>query len=67
MDGRDISAGSVGTAKAIENAVKIARQIMERTDHVMIVSDLIVEEYPHDVNEKTVNKYNSLIKEMEKE
>ncbi|MFL6341069.1 MAG: isoaspartyl peptidase/L-asparaginase [Nitrososphaeraceae archaeon] len=41
MDGRDISAGSVGTAKAIENAVKIARQIMERTDHVMIVSDLI--------------------------
>jgi len=41
MDGRDISAGSVGTAKAIENAVKIARQIMERTDHVMIVSDRI--------------------------
>ena len=39
MDGRDISTGSVGTAKAIENAVKIARQIMERTDHVMIVSD----------------------------
>ncbi|MFL6430609.1 MAG: isoaspartyl peptidase/L-asparaginase [Nitrososphaeraceae archaeon] len=69
MDGRDISAGSVGTAKAIENAVKIATQIMEGTDHVMIVSDRItklfdntVEEYPHDVNEKTVNKYNSLIK-----
>jgi isoaspartyl peptidase/L-asparaginase-like protein (Ntn-hydrolase superfamily) len=41
MDGRDISTGSVGTAKAIENAVKIARQIMERTDHVMIVSDRI--------------------------
>ncbi|MFL6454660.1 MAG: isoaspartyl peptidase/L-asparaginase [Nitrososphaeraceae archaeon] len=56
MDGRDISAGSVGTAKAIENAVKIARQIMERTDHV----DNTVEEYPHDVNEKTVNEYNSL-------
>ncbi|MFL6327286.1 MAG: isoaspartyl peptidase/L-asparaginase [Nitrososphaeraceae archaeon] len=45
MDGRDISAGSVGTAKAIENAVKIARQIMERTDHVMIVSDRITLSY----------------------
>jgi isoaspartyl peptidase/L-asparaginase-like protein (Ntn-hydrolase superfamily) len=45
MDGRDISTGSVGTAKAIENAVKIARQIMERTDHVMIVSDRITKLY----------------------
>ncbi|MFL6363519.1 MAG: isoaspartyl peptidase/L-asparaginase [Nitrososphaeraceae archaeon] len=38
MDGRDISAGSVGMVTGIKNPIKLARQIMERTDHVMIVS-----------------------------
>ena len=62
MDGRGISAGSVGMATGIKNPVKLARQIMDRTDHVMIVSDGVtklsklfgnaVEEYPHDINEK---------------
>ncbi len=39
MDGRDISAGCVGMVKGISNPIKLARQVMERTDHVMIVSD----------------------------
>ena len=39
MDGRDISAGSIGMATGIKNPIKVARQVMERTDHVMIVSD----------------------------
>jgi beta-aspartyl-peptidase (threonine type) len=74
MDGRDISAGSVGMATGIKNPVKLARQIMERTDHVMIVSDGVtklfklfddtVEEYPHDLNDKKINEYNRLLKNV---
>src|SRR5919198_1871745 len=74
MDGRDISAGSVGMTTGIKNPVKLARQIMERTDHVMIVSDGVtklfklfddtVEEYPHDLNDKKINEYNRLLKNV---
>lgn len=74
MDGRDISAGSVGMATGIKNPIKLARQIMERTDHVMIVSDGVtklsklfgntVEEYPHELNEKILNEYNELVKNV---
>jgi L-asparaginase / beta-aspartyl-peptidase len=74
MDGRDISAGSVGMATGIKNPIKLARQIMERTDHVMIVSDGVtkllklfddtVEEYPHELNEKKLNEYNRLLKSV---
>ena len=74
MDGRDISAGSVGMATGIKNPIKLARQIMERTDHVMIVSDGVtklsklfgntVEEYPQDLNEKKLNEYNKLLKNV---
>jgi len=73
MDGRDISAGSVGMVTGIKNPIKLARQIMERTDHVMIVSDGVtklsklfgntVEEYPHE-NEKILNEYNKLLKNV---
>jgi beta-aspartyl-peptidase (threonine type) len=74
MDGRDISAGSVGMATGIKNPVKLARQIMDRTDHVMIVSDgaaklsklfdNTVEEYPHELNEQKLNEYNKLLKNV---
>jgi beta-aspartyl-peptidase (threonine type) len=74
MDGRDISDGSVGMATGIKNPIKLARQIMERTDHVMIVSDGVtkllklfgntVEDYPHDLDEKKLNKYNRLLKNV---
>ena len=72
MDGRDISAGSVGMVTGIKNPIKLARQIMERTDHVMIVSDgatkvsklfdNAVEDYPHELNEKKMKEYNKLLK-----
>jgi L-asparaginase / beta-aspartyl-peptidase len=39
MDGKDLSAGSIGMVKGIRNPIKLARQVMKRTDHVMIVSE----------------------------
>ena len=72
MDGRDISAGSVGMAMGIKNPIKLARKIMEHTDHVMMVSDGVtrlsqlfgntVEEYPQELNTKILNEYNKLMK-----
>ena len=74
MDGRDISAGSVGMAMGIKNPIKLARKIMERTDHVMMVSDGVtrlsqlfgntVEEYPQELNTKILNEYNRLMKSI---
>ena len=74
MDGRDILAGSVGMATGIKNPVKLARQIMEHTDHVMIVSDGVtklsklldntVEEYPNKINEKKLKEYSRLLKNV---
>ena len=39
MDGKDLAAGSVGMVQNIQNPVKLARKVMEKTDHVMLVSD----------------------------
>ena len=74
MDGRDISAGSVGMAMGIKNPIKLARKIMERTDHVMMVSDGVtrlsnlfgntVEQYPQELNKKILNEYNKLMKNV---
>jgi beta-aspartyl-peptidase (threonine type) len=74
MDGRDISAGSVGMAMGIKNPIKLARKIMERTDHVMMVSDGVtrlsqlfgntVEEYPQELDTKILNEYNKLMKNV---
>jgi L-asparaginase / beta-aspartyl-peptidase len=72
MDGRDLSAGSIGMATGIKNPVKIARLTMERTDHVMIVSDGVtklsklfgdtIEGYSHEINEKKMKEYCRLLK-----
>ena len=77
MNGRDISAGSVGMAMGIKNPIKLARQIMEFTDHVMIVSGGVtkltklfgstVTEYPHELNEKLLNEYNKTMKNVRKQ
>ena len=74
MDGRDISAGSVGMVTGIKNPIKLARQIMEHTDHVMIVSegatklsklfDNASEDYPHVINEKKMKEYDRLLKKF---
>jgi L-asparaginase / beta-aspartyl-peptidase len=39
MNGKDISAGSVGMLTGVINPIKLARYIMDHTNHVMIVSD----------------------------
>ncbi|HEY9491128.1 MAG TPA: isoaspartyl peptidase/L-asparaginase, partial [Nitrososphaeraceae archaeon] len=39
MNGKDLSAGSVGMVQNIQNPIKLARLVMEHTDHVMLVSD----------------------------
>ena len=43
MNGRDISAGSVGMVKNVQNPIKLARYVMEHTNHVMLVSDGAIE------------------------
>jgi beta-aspartyl-peptidase (threonine type) len=39
MNGKHLSAGCVGMVQNIQNPIKLARLVMERTDHVMLVSD----------------------------
>jgi beta-aspartyl-peptidase (threonine type) len=63
---------TVGMVTGIKNPIKLARQIMERTDHVMIVSDgatklsklfdSAIEDYPHELNEKKMKEYSRLLK-----
>lgn len=43
MSGKDLSAGSVGMVKDIKNPVKLARLVMQYTDHVMLVSTGVTE------------------------
>jgi beta-aspartyl-peptidase (threonine type) len=43
MSGRDLSAGSVGMVKDIKNPVRVARLVMQYTDHVMLVSEGVTE------------------------
>src|SRR5690349_8146703 len=43
MNGKDLSAGSVGMVQNIQNPIKLARLVMERTDHVMLVSDGVMQ------------------------
>ena len=72
MDGKDISAGCVGMVQGIRNPIKLARQVIERTDHVMVVSEGVhtlakflnidVEQsYP---SQKLLDKFNKRKKEM---
>jgi len=39
MDGKTLNAGAVGLLRDVKNPIKLARIVMERTDHVFIVSD----------------------------
>lgn len=38
MDGKTLNAGAVGLLKNIKNPVRLARIVMEHTDHVFVVS-----------------------------
>lgn len=39
IDGRDLSAGAVAALGAVRNPVSVARLVMERTEHVLLVGD----------------------------
>jgi len=39
MDGKTLRAGAVGLLKDVKNPVKLARIVMEKTDHVFLVSE----------------------------
>jgi len=39
MDGRTLNAGAVGLLKDIKNPVRLARIVMEKTDHIFLVAD----------------------------
>src|SRR5919198_4929743 len=70
MNGKDLSAGSVGMVQNIQNPIKLARFVMERTDHVMLVSDGVIQlaklfdieiKYRRPT-ERNLKKYSSYIK-----
>jgi len=39
MDGRDHGAGAVAAVRTVRNPIRLARQVMERTPHVLLVGD----------------------------
>jgi len=39
MDGRDLSAGAVAGVRRVRNPVRLARAVMQRTDHVLLMGD----------------------------
>jgi beta-aspartyl-peptidase (threonine type) len=39
MDGRTLAAGAVGALRDCEHPISVARRVMERTDHVLLVGD----------------------------
>ena len=39
MDGRDISAGAVAAVRNIANPIQLARQVLAKSEHVMLISD----------------------------
>ncbi|MGE5633655.1 MAG: isoaspartyl peptidase/L-asparaginase family protein [Deltaproteobacteria bacterium] len=72
MNGKDISAGSVGMLKGVTNPIKLARYVMDHTNHVMLVSDgavklarkLNMHSNQFEINKKKLRIYNTLIRNI---
>jgi L-asparaginase / beta-aspartyl-peptidase len=72
MNGKDISVGSVGMVQNIQNPIKLARLVMESTDHVMFVSEganklakLLGIEFRHyKISQQKLKTYNRYYKQM---
>jgi beta-aspartyl-peptidase (threonine type) len=72
MNGKDISVGSVGMVQNIQNPIKLARLVMESTDHVMFVSEganklakLLGMEFRHyKISQQKLKTYNRYYKQM---
>ena len=43
MNGIDISAGTVGMVKGVQNPIRLARYVMEHSNHIMLVSNGVIE------------------------
>jgi beta-aspartyl-peptidase (threonine type) len=74
MNGKDISVGSVGMVQNIQNPIKLARLVMESTDHVMFVSEganklakLLGMEFRHyKISQQKLKTYNKYYKKQMK-
>lgn len=74
MSGKDISSGVIGMVKNIKNPIKIARLVMEKSDHVMLVSEGAIEFAKKfgirlsniEPTSTAVKKYNKFYKELGK-
>lgn len=72
MNGKDISAGSVGMIKGVINPIKLARYVMDHTNHVMLVSEgaiklakkLNMYSNQFEINKKKLRIYNRLIRNI---
>jgi L-asparaginase / beta-aspartyl-peptidase len=76
MNGKDLSAGSVGMIKGVINPIKLARYVMDHTNHVMLVADgaitlskkLNLYSNHLDINKKRKLKiYNKLIRNIKED
>ncbi|WP_243666483.1 isoaspartyl peptidase/L-asparaginase [Vulcanisaeta sp. JCM 16159] len=73
MWGKDLSVGAVASVKHVINTIRLARLVMERTDHVLITGDG-AEELAKQfglwvpstelINEIKINRYKSLIRNL---
>jgi beta-aspartyl-peptidase (threonine type) len=73
MFGKDLSVGAVAAVRHVINTIRLARLVMEKTDHVLIVGDG-AEELAKQfnlwvpstelINENKINRYNSLIRSL---
>ena len=72
MNGKDISVGSVGMVQNIQNPIKLARLVMESTDHVMFVSEgayqlaklLGMKFRDYKISQQKLKTYNKYYKQM---
>jgi beta-aspartyl-peptidase (threonine type) len=57
MNGKDLSCGAVAGVKTVKNPVKLARQVMEKTKHVLLISEG-AEKFARDIGMETMtNNY----------
>ncbi len=73
MGGKDLSVGAVASVKHVINAIRLARLVMERTDHVLITGEG-AEELARQfglwvpstelINESKINRYKSLLRNL---
>ncbi len=72
--GKDLSVGAVASVKHVINAIRLARLVMERTDHVLITGGEGAEELARQfglwvpstelINESKINRYKSLLRNL---